>query len=38
MRGSTTICGLVLHGGIPTINDAKEQIEDDTYIYKAVNK
>lgn len=38
LRGSTTIYGLAFYSVSPTINDAKEQIEDETYIYKAVNK
>lgn len=38
MGRSTTIYGLAFYKGTTTINDAKQQIEDDTYIYKAVNK
>lgn len=38
MRGSTTIRGIAFRTDNTTIDDALYQIEDNIYIYKAVNK
>lgn len=38
MRGSTTIRGIAFKTDNTTIDDALYQIEDNIYIYKAVNK
>ena len=38
MRGSTTIRGIAFKTSNTTIDDALYQIEDDVYIYRAVNK